>query len=81
MRCSCKACGTYMIQSEKGLLSGCKCPECGNACRDCMGSVEVPLTPEQLRERFTGANFQAATAQPLDPPEWAERIKDWRKML
>lgn len=38
MRCSCKACGTYMVQTERGLFSGCQCPECGNICRDCMAA-------------------------------------------
>ena len=46
-----------------------------------MGSVEAPLTPEQLRTRFAGADFQATMAQPPEPPEWAERTKDWQKML
>ena len=43
MRCSCKACGAYMVQRERGLESGCCCPACGNVCRDCMGSVSGPL--------------------------------------
>ena len=69
MRCSCKACGTYMVQTERGLFSGCQCPECGNICRDCMGSVDSPLTPDQLRERFSSMKFDAVTAEPADPPE------------
>ena len=28
MRCSCKECGTYMIQAESDHL-GCVCPDCG----------------------------------------------------
>ena len=28
MRCSCKQCGTYMIQAESDHL-GCICPDCG----------------------------------------------------
>ncbi|MEG1810253.1 MAG: hypothetical protein RR232_00710 [Clostridia bacterium] len=48
MRCSCRNCGTYMVQTEQGLSSGCKCPECFAVCRDCMGSVQKPLSAEQL---------------------------------
>lgn len=82
MRCACKACGTYMIQRERGLLSGCYCPNCGNACRDCMGSAEGPQSVEALRARFR--------AGPVDsqPPkseeelrERAEQPLDWRKLL
>ena len=32
MRCSCRVCGTYMVQVEHGLQSGCKCPDCGTCC-------------------------------------------------
>ena len=75
MRCSCKACGTYMVQTERGLFSGCQCPECGNICRDCMGSVDSPLTPDQLRERFSSMKLDAVTAEPADPPEWVDSQK------
>lgn len=40
MRCSCKNCGVYMIQSDDGHL-GCVCPECGARCRDCLGTNSV----------------------------------------
>ncbi|MBQ9007887.1 MAG: hypothetical protein IJ088_00970 [Clostridia bacterium] len=46
MRCSCRRCGTYMIQAE-GTNFGCVCPECLNRCRDCMGTNTV-LSPDQL---------------------------------
>ncbi len=49
MRCSCRACGTYMVQVEYGLESGCKCPDCGNMCRDCMGSEQPPMSPMELK--------------------------------
>ncbi len=82
MRCSCKACGTYMVQTERGLFSGCQCPECGNICRDCMGSVDSPLTPEQLRQRFCSAVPESSfAAEPAEPPEWVERRSEWQKML
>jgi hypothetical protein len=51
MRCSCKLCGVYMVQSERGLESGCRCPECLNICNDCMGTAQKPLTAEDLRSR------------------------------
>ena len=40
MRCSCKNCGVYMIQSEDSHL-GCVCPECGNRCTACLGTNSV----------------------------------------
>ena len=46
MRCSCRRCGTYMIQAE-GTNFGCVCPECLNRCRDCMGTNTV-MNPDQL---------------------------------
>ena len=60
MRCSCRVCGTYMVQVEHGLQSGCKCPDCGNECHDCMGSAQPPMSVEQLRERL---EFMALTGQ------------------
>lgn len=52
MRCSCRVCGTYMVQVEHGLMSGCKCPDCGAMCRDCMGSEQPPLSIEGLRAQM-----------------------------
>ena len=68
-----------MVQTERGLMSGCQCPDCGNVCRDCMGSVEAPMSPDQLRARFeSGALSSAGGDMPRaaleEPPEWAERI-------
>lgn len=60
MRCSCRMCGTYMVQVEHGLQSGCKCPDCGNECHDCMGSEQPPMSVEQLKERM---EFYALTGQ------------------
>ncbi len=40
MRCSCRVCGTYMIQSESERL-GCVCPDCGWHCADCLGTDTV----------------------------------------
>ena len=47
MRCSCKNCGVYMIQSEDSHL-GCVCPECGNRCTACLGTNSV-MSIEQIR--------------------------------
>lgn len=51
MRCGCPVCDTYMVQSERGLSSGCVCPACLAACRACMGGEARVLTPEALRAR------------------------------
>ena len=40
MRCSCKNCGVYMVQSEDSHL-GCVCPECGSRCTACLGTDSV----------------------------------------
>ena len=40
MRCSCKECGTYMIQAESDHL-GCVCPDCGYRCNACLGTNTV----------------------------------------
>lgn len=82
MRCACKACGTYMIQTERGLLSGCRCPACANACRDCMGSVESPQSAEALRGRFAaGAEDSLPQKSAEAPRERAGQPSDWRKLL
>jgi hypothetical protein len=71
-----------MVQSERGLQSGCVCPACGNACRDCMGSVEAPLTPGQLRARFAGGAQESFVAQSEETlREQAEQPAEWRKLL
>ncbi len=47
MRCSCKECGTYMIQAESERL-GCVCPDCGYRCSDCLGTDTV-VSRERLQ--------------------------------
>ena len=81
MRCSCKHCGTYMVQTERGLFSGCKCPECGNMCRDCMGSVEGPFAPDQLKDRFLVGAAYDEIPEEVEEPGWDELRADWKKML
>ncbi len=49
MRCSCRVCGTYMVQEEKGLESKCICPQCFSSCSACMGTAGEPLDLESLR--------------------------------
>ena len=81
MRCSCKECGTYMIQAESDLL-GCVCPDCGYRCRDCLGTDTV-VSREQLRSlafdpRFTPENLAASFEE--EPEDWSEddRVMDER---
>ncbi len=40
MRCGCRICEAFMIQSESDRL-GCVCPECGYRCADCLGTDTV----------------------------------------
>lgn len=54
-----------MVQIERGLESGCKCPDCDNECHDCMGSSQPPMSVEQLRDRM---EFMRLTGQ-LDDEE------------
>lgn len=49
MRCSCRVCGTYMVQDEKGLESRCICPDCFAVCSACMGTIGEPMDKESLR--------------------------------
>lgn len=82
MRCSCKACGTYMVQRERGLESGCCCPACGNICRDCMGSVSGPLDVTALRDRFFSLSQEEPDYRPEAGGEDEEGYhQDWRRML
>ena len=82
MRCACKACGTYMIQLEKGLVSGCFCPSCANACRDCMGSADGPQSADALRERFSAGVTDSMLPQSTEElRERADQPLDWRKLL
>ena len=57
MRCGCPQCGTYMIQSEHGLESGCVCPACFNRCSACMGTEQPPLRIAELQQRITELQF------------------------
>ena len=72
MRCSCKVCGTYMIQTESERI-GCVCSDCGYRCNDCLGTDTV-VTRDRLAglafdPRFSPENIQAQF-EPRDEEEW-----------
>ncbi len=84
MRCSCRTCGTYMVQEEYGLQSGCRCPDCGAMCRDCMGSAQEPLKKDELAAYFALGLFAAGGEQSESLEQETERENetgDWRKYL
>jgi len=66
MRCGCPSCGIYMIQSEKGLQSGCICPNCMYTCNACMGT-NPPLNAKELAQYY-------AQQQALSREEEAESL-------
>ncbi len=73
MRCSCKACGTYMIQAESDHL-GCVCPDCGYRCTDCLGTDTV-VSRENLAAlagdpRFQPESLADAFRRDEDEDEW-----------
>jgi len=47
MRCSCKKCGTYMVQADD-LTLGCRCPDCGERCTACLGTNTV-MSADEIR--------------------------------
>ena len=55
MRCSCKVCGTYMVQAESEHL-GCVCPDCGYRCDDCLGTDTV-VSRDRLAELASDPRF------------------------
>ena len=58
MRCSCRVCGTYMVQREQGVESGCVCPECFSVCTACVTPEGgQPLSPEALKRLFLSRQF------------------------
>ena len=65
MRCSCPACGTYMIHSESVRL-GCVCPECGARCDACLGTNTV-VSRESLKDiTLSGYAFEERFAMPQE---------------
>ena len=67
MRCSCRVCGTYMVQDEKGLQSRCICPQCFSTCSACMGTIGEPMRVEDLK--FIALQREAEGADPTGT-EW-----------
>ncbi len=82
MRCSCRKCGTYMVQEEYGLRSGCKCPACGEMCHDCMGSAQEPMDKEALAAMFAFGVSGAGEGEPeREQAQEEDHGMDWRKYL
>ena len=59
MRCSCKECGTYMVQADSEKI-GCVCPDCGYRCNDCLGTNTV-VSREALRNLAFDRRFSPET--------------------
>ena len=55
MRCSCRNCGTYMIQPDD-LILGCVCPDCGERCTACLGTNSV-VSREMLKNLASDPAF------------------------
>ncbi|MBQ9307478.1 MAG: hypothetical protein IJ229_06085 [Clostridia bacterium] len=83
MRCSCKECGTYMVQADSSVL-GCVCPDCGYRCQDCLGTNTV-VSRERLRDlafdpRFSPENIlkNFVREQEEEAEAEADRLIDMR---
>lgn len=71
MRCSCRVCGTYMVQRERGMLSGCVCPECFSTCNMCTQTEGgTPKTAEELtfQYRLRADSLLAVEEDPFSAP-------------
>ena len=87
MRCSCKKCGTWMVQAESDAL-GCVCTACGYRCRDCLGTDTV-VSPENLRSlafdpRFSpdaiAANFEDDDEMADEGTRDEDPYREWRDL-
>ncbi len=79
MRCSCKVCGTYMVQADSDRL-GCVCPDCMYRCNDCLGTNTV-VPREALKALAFDRRFQpeALAANFAAPAETADPLEaQWR---
>lgn len=79
LRCSCRVCGTYMVQHEKGIRSGCICPECLSTCTLCtMSDGGKPLSPDELAAAYLMRSDQPSDAEtdpltgPISPFEYED---------
>lgn len=72
VRCSCKECGTYMVQAESDHL-GCVCPDCGYRCADCLGTDTV-VSRDRLKDLARDPRFSpeglAASFKEGAPDGW-----------
>ena len=50
-------------------------------CRDCMGSVQGPMTPDEIRETFIGFVPTITPDQFVAEEVPEDRPLDWRKLL
>ena len=78
MRCSCKECGTYMIQCESD-HQGCVCPnpDCTYRCNDCLGTNTV-VSREALRALAFDPRFSPeALLSSFDSDAEAEDTSGW----
>ena len=71
MRCSCKVCGTYMVQADSDIL-GCVCPDCGYRCTDCLGTNTV-VSREALASLAFDPRFQPENIAKNFAPEEERR--------
>ena len=81
MRCSCKVCGTYMVQREQGVQSGCVCPECFYTCSACISPEGgQPLSADQLRSVLMSRQFldreEEGYSDPFHSPMRPEEYED-----
>ena len=81
MRCSCKVCGTYMVQREQGVESGCVCPECFYTCSACISPEGgQPLSADQLRSVLMSRQFldreEEGYSDPFHSPMKPEEYED-----
>ena len=84
MRCSCRKCGTYMIQADSDQL-GCICPSCFNHCRDCLGTDTVVsrdrlaslATDPRFQPEALARNFVRDTDPDTEPDPYRESYEDF----
>ncbi len=84
MRCGCSVCGSYMVQSEKGLDSTCVCPTCFHKCNACMGTQQTPLQPDDLKRQIAlrrSMEYDGSIDPDLADPMQENDSGDWRKHL
>lgn len=84
MRCGCPVCSTYMIQSERGVFSGCVCPNCGAVCTACVSAAGQ--TPASLAEivqmnRVSASMDSYAEEADIAFEDEHDRPSDWLKRL